>query len=59
MILICSRFFEARDGIIQADEILTGGENLCEIWEGFSERGLVRCFVRYSLGIELTGTLGT
>lgn len=33
-------FFEARDAIIQADEILTGGENFCELWIGFSERGL-------------------
>ncbi|KAF8575822.1 extracellular elastinolytic metallo proteinase [Ramaria rubella] len=33
-------FFEARDAIIQADEILTGGENKCELWKGFSERGL-------------------
>jgi len=33
-------FFEARDAIIQADKILTGGENECLLWEGFSERGL-------------------
>lgn len=33
-------FFDARDAIIQADQILTGGENLCELWKGFSERGL-------------------
>ena len=33
-------FFEARDAIIQADQILTGGENYCTLWEGFSERGL-------------------
>ena len=33
-------FFEARDAIIQADQILTGGENYCTIWEGFAERGL-------------------
>ncbi|KAF8515168.1 Fungalysin metallopeptidase-domain-containing protein [Gautieria morchelliformis] len=33
-------FFEARDSIIQADEILTGGENYCDLWKGFSERGL-------------------
>ncbi|KAF8317375.1 hypothetical protein DL93DRAFT_2226339 [Clavulina sp. PMI_390] len=33
-------FFDARDAIIQADEILTGGENRCELWAGFSERGL-------------------
>jgi len=33
-------FFTARDAIIQADEILTGGANKCEIWEGFSSRGL-------------------
>ncbi|KIJ67178.1 hypothetical protein HYDPIDRAFT_127002 [Hydnomerulius pinastri MD-312] len=33
-------FFDARDAILQADEVLTGGENACEIWEGFAERGL-------------------
>ena len=33
-------FFDARDASIQADQVLTGGENFCEIWEGFSERGL-------------------
>jgi len=33
-------FFEARDAIIQADEVLTSGENLCDLWKGFSERGL-------------------
>lgn len=33
-------FFEARDAIIQADQILTGGENYCTLWEGFSDRGL-------------------
>ena len=33
-------FFEARDALVQADQILTGGENYCTIWEGFAERGL-------------------
>jgi len=33
-------FFDARDAIIQADQILTGGENFCTLWEGFSSRGL-------------------
>ncbi|GJE93515.1 fungalysin metallopeptidase-domain-containing protein [Phanerochaete sordida] len=33
-------FFDARDAIIAADEHLTGGENFCTLWEGFSERGL-------------------
>jgi len=33
-------FFDARDAIIQADQILTDGENYCELWNGFSERGL-------------------
>lgn len=33
-------FFEARDAIIQADEVLTGGENFCEIWGAFAEKGL-------------------
>jgi extracellular elastinolytic metalloproteinase len=33
-------FFDARDAIIQADQILTGGENFCTLWAGFAERGL-------------------
>lgn len=33
-------FFDARDAIIQADQVLTNGENFCELWEGFAERGL-------------------
>ncbi|KAJ8519192.1 hypothetical protein ONZ45_g3846 [Pleurotus djamor] len=33
-------FFEARDAIIQADNVLTGGENFCLLWQGFSARGL-------------------
>lgn len=33
-------FFDARDAIIEADQVLTGGENFCELWEGFSARGL-------------------
>jgi len=33
-------FFDARDAIIQADQVLTGGENFCELWAGFSSRGL-------------------
>ncbi|OWZ33300.1 extracellular elastinolytic metalloproteinase [Cryptococcus neoformans c45] len=33
-------FFDARNAIIQADQILTGGENACLIWQAFAERGL-------------------
>jgi extracellular elastinolytic metalloproteinase len=33
-------FFAARDAIIQADQVLTGGENFCDLWTGFAERGL-------------------
>ncbi|KAF8882989.1 Fungalysin metallopeptidase-domain-containing protein [Infundibulicybe gibba] len=33
-------FFDARDAIIQADQVLTGGENFCTLWTGFAERGL-------------------
>jgi extracellular elastinolytic metalloproteinase len=38
-------FFDARDAIIEADELLTGGENFCDLWAGFSSRGLVSSFV--------------
>jgi len=33
-------FFDSRDAIIQADQVLTGGENFCTLWEGFAARGL-------------------
>ncbi|CCA71540.1 related to extracellular elastinolytic metalloproteinase precursor [Serendipita indica DSM 11827] len=33
-------FIEARNAIIQADEILTGGENHCLLWKAFASRGL-------------------
>ena len=33
-------FVEARDAIIQADQVLTGGANKNELWAGFAKRGL-------------------
>jgi len=33
-------FFDARDAIIEADRVLTDGENVCLLWKGFAERGL-------------------
>ncbi|KAI0602059.1 Fungalysin metallopeptidase-domain-containing protein [Biscogniauxia sp. FL1348] len=33
-------FIQARDAIIDADEALTGGENVCELWTAFAKRGL-------------------
>jgi extracellular elastinolytic metalloproteinase len=33
-------FLTARDAIIDADVVLTGGENKCELWRGFAKRGL-------------------
>jgi extracellular elastinolytic metalloproteinase len=33
-------FFDARDAIIQADQVLTGGENYCDLWYGFAKGGL-------------------
>ena len=44
-------FAAARDAILQADEILTGGENKCTIWHAFSSRGLVS-FEGYSQTTE-------
>ncbi|ORX91540.1 hypothetical protein K493DRAFT_325562 [Basidiobolus meristosporus CBS 931.73] len=34
------KFVDARDAIIHADDLLTGGENYCEIWKAFAKRGL-------------------
>ncbi|WVF69654.1 hypothetical protein IAT40_004433 [Kwoniella sp. CBS 6097] len=33
-------FFAARDAIIQADQVRTGGSNYCHLWKAFAERGL-------------------
>ncbi|KIL63666.1 hypothetical protein M378DRAFT_79300 [Amanita muscaria Koide BX008] len=33
-------FFDARDAILQADQVLTGGENYCTIYKAFAKRGL-------------------
>lgn len=33
-------FADARDAILAADKALTGGDNACEIWNGFAARGL-------------------
>ncbi|TFY67498.1 hypothetical protein EVJ58_g1586 [Rhodofomes roseus] len=33
-------FFDARDAIISADQVLTGGENFCDLWTAFAERGM-------------------
>ncbi|KAJ3100344.1 Fungalysin/Thermolysin Extracellular metalloproteinase 5, partial [Physocladia obscura] len=33
-------FVDARDAIILAEEILTGGQNKCLLWKGFAKRGL-------------------
>lgn len=33
-------FVTARDALLQADKLFTGGENFCEIWKGFAKRGL-------------------
>lgn len=33
-------FIDARDGIIQANEVLYGGDGVCDIWKAFAKRGL-------------------
>jgi extracellular elastinolytic metalloproteinase len=33
-------FFDARDAIIQADQLRTGGKNACTIWKSFASVGL-------------------
>ncbi len=33
-------FVDGRDAILMADQVLTGGENQCLIWQGFAKRGL-------------------
>lgn len=33
-------FVDARNGILDADRVLTGGANLCLLWQAFARRGL-------------------
>ncbi len=33
-------FVDARDGILVADQVRTGGQNQCLIWQGFAKRGI-------------------
>jgi len=33
-------FVSARDAILQADMVNHGGENFCDLWQGFAKRGL-------------------
>ncbi|KAI8057059.1 Fungalysin metallopeptidase-domain-containing protein [Syncephalis plumigaleata] len=33
-------FINARDSILQAEQMLTGGKHRCEIWKAFAKRGL-------------------
>ncbi|KAI1102688.1 elastinolytic metallo proteinase Mep [Jackrogersella minutella] len=33
-------FVQGRDAIIDADQALTGGQNVCELWTAFAKRGL-------------------
>jgi extracellular elastinolytic metalloproteinase len=33
-------FVDSRDGILFADQNVTGGANQCAIWRGFAKRGL-------------------
>ncbi len=33
-------FLNARDAILDADIVLTDGENQCDIWSAFAKRGL-------------------
>ena len=35
-----ANFLEARDGILQADEVDNGGDNFAELWTGFAKRGM-------------------
>ena len=39
---------QARDAILQADRVLTGGTNQCAIWKGFAKRGFGQDAVRGS-----------
>ena len=49
-------FVDGRDAILQADTILFGGENACEIWRAFAKRGLGVGADQGDVGSVLDGT---
>ena len=49
-------FVDGRDGILQADQDLTGGANQCIIWEAFARRGLGFSADQGSSGSRTDGT---
>lgn len=51
-------FVDGRDGILAADQNLTGGANQCMIWEAFAKRGLGFSANQGSSGSTLDGTEG-
>jgi len=49
-------FVDGRDAILAADQALTDGDNQCEIWAGFSKRGLGFSAVQGSSASRSDGT---
>ncbi|KAJ9083698.1 hypothetical protein DSO57_1032181 [Entomophthora muscae] len=33
-------FIQARNALLQAEQLLTGGSHSCQLWRGFAKRGL-------------------
>jgi hypothetical protein len=52
-------FVDGRDAILQADQLLTGGDNQCAIWRGFAKRGLGTGASQGSSKSTLDGTAST
>ena len=54
---VCSPgFVQGRDAILAADDALTGGDNECEIWRGFTKRGLGASAVQGTSASRLDNT---
>ncbi len=49
-------FVDGRDAILAADQALTDGDNQCEIWAGFSKRGLGYSAIQGSSASRSDGT---
>lgn len=49
-------FVDARDAIITADELATGGENACTLWTAFAKRGLGAGALQGSTSSNVDGT---
>jgi extracellular elastinolytic metalloproteinase len=47
-------FIDARDAIIKAEQVATGGKYKCAVWKAFAKRGLGKNAVSNESGVDVT-----